>query len=159
MKKIIAVALLAIVFSTPAFSDDLKGKVEVCRHPTITDQTDRSPVELQAPIYLMQTKQSYDGDTDLWIEISGDITLGKKPSCIVTEGVVTRNTANAPAPKKGSIWQADATAKPGQYWGKKPIEKRVKVGDSYGLVIESDPSKGGDIQEVTLRGRVLEDFK
>ena len=50
-------------------------------------------------------------------------------------------------------------AKPGQYWGKKPIEKRVKVGDSYGLVIESDPSKGGDIQEVTLRGRVLEDFK
>ena len=156
MKKLI---FIYAFISLQAFADEGKGKIEICRSQKITSQTDKSPVELQAPIFFMKTKNSYDGDTDFWIEISNDVSLGKKPSCIIVEGAVTRNTTNAPLPKKGSMWQADATAKPGQYWGKHPVEKTIKVGDDFGTVVESDPSKGGEIQEVTLRGRVIEDFK
>lgn len=157
MKSIIFSLLL--IFSTSAFPDNYKGKIEVCRHPSIIAQADKSKVELQTPILFKQYKQSYNGDTDFWIEIEHDITLGRKPSCLITEGVVTRNINNMPPPKKGSTWQADATATPGQYWGKKPIERQIKIGNTYGTVIESDAGAGGEIQDVSLRGRVLEDFK
>ncbi|WP_041420839.1 hypothetical protein [Sideroxydans lithotrophicus] len=159
MIKEMIVAAFLIACTLPALADGEKGKVQICRDLKISSITDRSPVELLAPIYLEKRIESYDGDTDQWIEIAQDIKLGAKPSCVTVEGIVTRNTQDKPAPKKGSIWKADANAKPGQWWGKKPVIKKIKIDGKYETYEESDPAKGGEIQTVALQGRALENFK
>src|SRR5689334_16213326 len=102
--------ILFIWFAFPivAFAEGESGKIQICRHPTITSVADKYKVVLLDPILFMKTKNNYNGDTDLWIEIDQEITLKAKPSCIVATGTVTRNTGNLPPPKKGSIWQAEA---------------------------------------------------
>lgn len=153
------IAAIALLLATSAFALGESGKIEVCRHPTIIAQADKSKVEIQEPIFFKLSSENYNGDTDIWIEVSNQLTLGPKPSCVVADGKVTRNTKGGSLPKKGDTWKAEARAKPGQHWGQKPVVKTVRVGNASATVEESDPSKGGPIQSVTLRGRVLEDFK
>ncbi len=143
------VVLLAVV-SAPAFAaEPPSGKIEICRHPTITAQADHTKVNIQEPVlFQLPSKSSYQGDSDLWIEVDKPFTIGKKPSCMTTIGKVTRNVKNKPLPKKGSTWQAEASAVPGQFWGKGP--------DASGTL---NPRTGGPIDSVTLRAKVLEDFK
>lgn len=151
MKQLV---LFFVVFgmSSTAFATGASGKIEVCRHPVVVEQPDRSKVELAVPFTVRQ------GPSGQEIRIEDAITLGPKPSCKIVTGVATLDGEQAP--KKGSIWQSGVTAKPGQYWGKKPQIQRIKMSNGqYGEVEVSDPSHGGTIQSVTVRARALEDFK
>lgn len=151
MRRIALFFVVGGVVST-AFANGASGKIEICRHPVIVEQADKSKVELSVPFTVRQ------GSSGQEIRIEEAIELGAKPSCKVVTGVAASDSD--PAPKKGSIWQSGVTPKPGQYWGKKPTIQHVKLSNgTVGDVEISDPSKGGPIQSVTVRARVLEDFK
>lgn len=157
MKKLFI--FICFAFPVVAFAEGESGKIQICRHPTITSSTDKYKVVLQDPIYFKKYQQNYNGDSDYLIEIDHEIKLNAKPSCIVTTGTVIRKTGKLSPPKKGSIWRADANAKPGQHWGKSPKVTSETIDNIEYTTTEYEPSKGGEIQSVSLRGRILEDFK
>lgn len=78
MKWLFVIAFLSA--SSSSLAEGVSGKIEVCRHPTITTLADKAKVTIQVPIFFTLYRNSYNGGHDLWIEINHVINLGAKPT-------------------------------------------------------------------------------